>query len=438
MTTLPTFSEGGGKGLPQDILRPLRRAGLALLCFFLFVTTWAAVAQIATSVRVPGTIGSLRPDHDVQHDTGGRLAQIHVRPYQNVAEGDLLFTFDTTEIRLQLQALEAQATRLRSEIEETGRRLEEPNPEFSIAKPESPLGRSVYAVYTQQDRSYAARRDELTAQIASSEAQRLATGTERAALENIRTLLTERLERLAPLTDRGVVTEREIEQARESLMSTDARIAALDRTVLSLAQQEAAARIRAQILTEERALEMAETRSSDLAQLADVEAEIGRLHHRLAIAEVRAPISGQVTDLFFDSPGEIAPPRTVLARLGQPLDGAAVDLKIPPMLVDQVRLGQEGLVTLDSLPQRSLPPLHVVVTAVSPLPGQDEATGNQLYRAKAEIAPEDLALAKERLGDRFNLVTGMPVSVALAGESTTLGAFLTSPLTAMWQNAFTE
>jgi hypothetical protein len=58
------------------------------------------------------------------------------------------------------------------------------------------------------------------------------------------------------------------------------------------------------------------------------------------------------------------------------------------------------------------------------------------YHASAQIADQDIMLAKQLLGERFQLSVDMPVTANLVGLSTTAMAFFLSPIAALFRDGF--
>ena len=109
--------------LPADIKRPLLLTAFALVAFFAFAGVWATTAQIATTVRVPGTITSDRPSFLVQHPRGGQIGAVLAELHSTVQRGDLLYTFDMADQTLQQNTLIARRDHIIAEMVEISSRL---------------------------------------------------------------------------------------------------------------------------------------------------------------------------------------------------------------------------------------------------------------------------------------------------------------------------
>ncbi|MEM9269841.1 MAG: HlyD family efflux transporter periplasmic adaptor subunit, partial [Pseudomonadota bacterium] len=195
-------------------------------------------------------------------------------------------------------------------------------------------------------------------------------------------------------------------------------------------------RLEASLLRREYRQQLAELRAAHLRDLEELDASIARMRQSIADARVVSPISGTVTDLPVNTFDRVARGGEILAVISQPLAEPVVELHVPAAYVDQVREGQEGLLTISSLPQRGIPQIRVSISAIAAEPVKDPSGQTQHYRAAGRIDPEGISLAQDRLGKRFNLTRGMPVSAALVGPPTTLWTYVTEPITSMWDTAF--
>lgn len=99
-----------------DIGGPARAGWLVVLAFFGFGVGTAAMAPIDKGVGMPGTIIVESRVKPVQHERGGTVAAVLVSEGQKVRAGDVIATLDTTSVREQLTALQAQADAARRQL----------------------------------------------------------------------------------------------------------------------------------------------------------------------------------------------------------------------------------------------------------------------------------------------------------------------------------
>ena len=98
-----------------------------------------------------------------------------------------------------------------------------------------------------------------------------------------------------------------------------------------------------------------------------------------------------------------------------------VNVRIEPVDIDKVAVGQQAVLRFSGLNPRTTPELFANVARVAPDATQDPATGQQYYAARIAIPGEELA----RLPEGVVLIPGMPVeSFVQTGERTVLSYIL--------------
>ncbi len=417
---------------PRAVTRNLFAAGFVLAGFLASALIWAMGAHIATTLRVPGAISPTAPSHTVQHVQGGRVAKVHVALHDTVIAGQPLFEMDTGEAQIRLRTLEASAATLRAEIDEARRRLDAGAPEERDVDP------AVAEAFASQDAQLAAQIDGQRAAARAAQEQLRMLDAQSALQDELLQVVESRAEKTGTLNARGLVAETALEQLQQQALQLRVSDTAAQARASGLRAQMAEARRQVDLLTRTRRQGLADLILANTRRLTQIEGEIALLALRTEGAQVVAPVGGQVTDLPISVAGLVAGPGAAMAVISQPLKAPGIALKVPARLADQVRIGQEGLLTIDSLPQRTAPRLRVRLTQIASEPVRDENGNAAHYTGAAELLADDVALARETLGDRFQLAVGMPVSVALNGADTTFWDYLTAPFAAMWDGAFED
>lgn len=413
--------------LPKDIKRPLQLASFAILAFLAFVSVWSATAQIATTVRVPGLIAAERPSHRIQHPRGGQIEHISIKLHDQVSVGDLLFQFDVTDQLLQRATLLDRLQLLNDELVEIEPRLNRRDLPFTSEAEITPTTAS----FVMQDVNLAHRISELRVR-RDAAGQRLdAKLRENLARQELRDIAATRLARMEPLAESGTMSTQQITELRQVVLSSDAQIATSESQIVALEQEIAATSLRMQVLHSDHRKMLADQQQRHRAEIQEIEGRIARLDHLIANAEIHAPAAGQITELPFHAQGMVAGPGATLAVVAEPLKGAEISLQIPPNYIDQTFVGQSGLITIPGLPQRAAPILHGEILAIADEPVRDQNGTTMHYLARALIDADDIAAA-----NGLTLTVGMPLSIALEGEKTTLLSYVTAPLTQILTGAF--
>jgi protease secretion system membrane fusion protein len=201
-----------------------------------------------------------------------------------------------------------------------------------------------------------------------------------------------------------------------------------------------------QSATSEQRLRM-EVRAQDYtkevsAQLADLRREVQANQERMTATErelarmhIRAPVAGQVIGLAIRTPGGVVQQGQVLMDIlprGVPL---ILDVKIPPQVIDTVKLGQEVEVRFAAF--ASTPHLVVLGRLVS-LSGDvstEHIGGNAqtYYAARVELTPAGMAA----LGSQ-RVQPGMHAEVLIRTGERSLLDYLLGPMLKRVSVALTE
>ena len=103
--------------LPRQIFAPLRMAALAVIIFLGGAGLWSALAPIATTLRISGTLVSTKHSFDIQHPFGGLVTDVLVSLHQSVDVGETLLILDTETQDKTLKTIREQIAYLEAENE---------------------------------------------------------------------------------------------------------------------------------------------------------------------------------------------------------------------------------------------------------------------------------------------------------------------------------
>ncbi len=139
--------------------------------------------------------------------------------------------------------------------------------------------------------------------------------------------------------------------------------------------------------------------------------------------DMRAPQDGVVHQLTVHTIGGLVTPNEPAMLVVPSADQLAVEVKIQPHDIDNVRLEQPALLRFSSFNQRTTPQIEGVVTRVSADVSTDAKTGASYYTARISVPEEQ----RERLNGA-RLVPGMPVEAFLQIGERSVISYLTKPL----------
>lgn len=433
----------------QDGFRPvsarLRRDLVigGLVCVFLVggVGGWAATAELGGAVIAPGQVVVSSSVKTVQHRDGGIVGEIHVEDGAPVAAGDLLIRLDATAARArkaildaELVALEARYARLDAEREARDSlrlgapladRLDEPAVAEAVDGERRVLAASRETLAGQVEQ-LEERQAQLRQEIVGLEAQRDAKDAEI-------DLIGDELVGLRSLLANGHVPK--------------TRVIALERNAVRLRGEygELVARI---AMTEGRISETRmqtlqlsrDTRETALAEIREVSTRLSDLRERLIAAEddlaridIRAPSEGVVHELAVHTVGGVVAPGEAVLQIVPHADRLVIETRVAPTDIEQLRIGQASVVSLNAFDMRETPQLNGQVQRISPDLSQDPRTGASYYTVRIALSEAELA----RL-DGKELVPGMPAEVFIQTRARSVLGYLLEPLQVQMRRTFRE
>jgi HlyD family secretion protein len=415
--------------------RSLRRhlvAGCTLtLALMAGLGAWATMTELSGAVIAPGTVVVDTNVKKVQHPTGGVIGELRVRDGSIVRAGDVVVRLDETQARANLeivaQALdELNARRARDEAERDG--------DAAVAFPPALSAQS---------------HDPRVANLIQGE--RRLFEIRKAAREGQKAQLRERVaqlrEEVKGLTGQTSAKSREIELIGKELQGVRElwqknliqlpRVTALERDaarlegergtlVASMAQAKGRmAEIELQILQIDQDL-----RTEVGKDLAEIRAKTSELTEKKVAAEdqlkridIRAPQDGTVHELSVHTVGGVVAPGEALMLIVPRADALAVEARISPQDIDQLRAGERAVLRFSAFNQRTTPEVNGEVSLVAADVTHDGKTGASFYTVRILLPDGELARLKG-----LALVPGMPVeSYIQTGERTVL-SYLTKPI----------
>jgi HlyD family type I secretion membrane fusion protein len=399
--------------------------------------TWGVWAKLEGAVIALGSIKVDQNLKEIQHRDGGIIRSISVRQGDFVNEGQVLVTLDDVQIRAELLIARGQL------MEMLGRRarlLAERDDLLKIDFPKELQGEAwsdIRAGETHLFTGNKVNRDGRKEQLVLSIDQ---TGEEIRGMEARRTAKQDEIEivraereKLLSLFEKKIVDYSRVYTANREwtrLLGERGEIeAAIARGKVR------AAEIKLQILAiDQNASTEAqrELRATD-ARISELRERKVAVEDRLARAEIRAPVSGYVNELFVHTVGGVITPAAKIATVVPGNAELRFEVKISPVDIDQVREGQSARVRLISFNRNTTPELLGRVALVSPASARDNVTGQEYYFAQIELLDDPSA----SLGG-VRLIPGMPAEVYLATQERTAWSYLAKPFTDQMSKALRE
>ena len=427
----------------QGSIRRHLALGLALGAVLVVgVGGWATFTQISGAVIAPGQLVVESDVKKVQHPTGGVVGELRVDEGMRVKAGDILIRLDETQTRANLDIIlkaldELSARRARDEAERDGAAAITFPPELLARKDSDPSVAHLIEGETRLFKSRVAGREGQKAQLRERVQQ---------LREEIKGL-TEQV--AAKAREVGFITG-ELQGVRELYAKNLvplARVNALERDAARLDGERgkllaSTASARGKIAETELQIlqidgDMRTETGKDLAEIRGkwseyVEKRVAA-EDQLKRVDMRAPQSGTVHQMTVHTIGGLVTPSEPAMLIVPEADQLAVEVKIQPQDIDNVRLDQAAVLRFSAFNQRTTPEIDGVVSRVSADVTSDPKTGMSYYTARIRV-PED---QKERLGTA-RLVPGMPVETFMQLGNRSVLSYLTKPLTNQIAKAWKE
>ncbi|OCX60464.1 hypothetical protein BFP70_17550 [Thioclava sp. SK-1] len=402
---------------------------LAVISLTLGFGVWAALTQIEGAIVAQGTVEVEHNRQAVQHPDGGVIAKILVSDGDQVRAGEILIQLSDSELaptlaNVEMQALTMQALRARLIAEMTpGAAISFPEalqlaarsqPEISqIMAGQMALLRSRRLSRAQWSVQNARRQDQLTQQSTALMAQLNSLRQQQEMLQNVGQAPSETINRTSVMID-GQIAALQAQQAQLAEQMTQIEIEHI--------RQEVQERD-----TVETLLRSLDTRTLELTERQRI------LRARIERLSIRAPVSGVIHEMAFNTPQAVIRPADPILYLIPQDRPFLVNARISPNDVDEVSAGQTARLRVSAFSGRNAPELVGQVARISPDALRDIRTGQPYYRA--EIIPSEESLGQLA---EHSLIPGMPVEVYLRTQDRTPLSYLAAPLIGYFRLAFRE
>ena len=402
---------------------------------------WAALTEISGAVIAPGVLVVKSRVQEVQHPSGGVVADILADDGDEVKAGDVLIRLDSTVTRANLaivtksiDELTARKARLLAELDDAAaiafpRELTDRNQDSNVAQ----LIANERRLFDVRRTARAGQKNQLMERInqlgKESEGYTVQIGATakevsfiKRELEGAHTLWEKNLMPVSKLTEierNATRIEGQRGQYLATLAQTHGKIA---ETKLQILQVD---------------LDFA---SDAGTQLREIEAKLGELAERKIAAEdqllrleVRAPQKGVVHESIVHTTGGVVPPEKPLMMIVPSGRELSLEVRVSPTDIDAIRLGQIATIQFSSFSGRTTPEIEGVVKRIAPDVSTDPRSDENYYTAEISVPAEEIS----RFGST-KLVPGMPAEVFIRLENRTVLSYLIQPLRDQVIRAFRE
>lgn len=402
---------------------------------------WAFLAPLGQGVPAHGMVKVDGQRKTLQHPRGGVVEEILVREGDKVAAGQPLLRLNESQAQAQHGVVDAQLiSLLAAEARLQAERLGAANmvlPAFLQSRKADP---EVAEVLQVQRHLFATRQAALNGELSIIQEnirglQEMLQGLdqqEKSRAEQLR-LFAEELAALKPLAEQGFVPRNKLFEVERAVAMVSGQrseaVAAIGRTRSQVSELKL------------KALQSRETYRKEVeTQLTDVQRQIADYRERRIATQdelervvLRAPVDGTIVDLSVHTVGGVVQAGQKILDVVPAEQVLVVEAKIPPHLIDSVRVGQSADVHFLALDQTVVPAIPGVLTYVSADTIVDPRTDLAYFVGR--VIPSDEGMKK--LGDKA-IQPGMPADVVIkTGERTFIG-YLLKPLLNRLHFALTE
>jgi len=423
----------------RSMRRRLAAGTIISVLLVLTIFGWVAMAQLSGAVIASGIVVVDNNSKKVQAPLGGVIGGILVKNGDRVEAGDLLIKLDDTQMKASLGII-------RSQLAETlGRRARLTAERDAAERIRFPaelveMGPDTGRVMEGEQRLFEARlvamrgqKAQLGERIKQNEEEIKGLEVQRKAKTREAALIAEEVSRTNGLLRQNLMPVTRVIALQREEARIGGEIGAFTAQIAKLGGQIAEGRLQISSLDLNR-------HSEAQKELRDAEARIAELQERMIAAEdqlrridLRAPIGGIVHELSVHTVGGVVGLGEQLMLI-VPEDAAlSIEVHVPALEIDQVRVGQPTRLRFPAFNQRTTPEIRGSVTKLSPDISRDQQTGRPYYTA--QIMPE--ADASAILGGQ-RLIPGMPAEAFIETAPRTALSYLTKPLLDQFQRAFRE
>ena len=399
----------------------------ALACLVI----WAALTPVNEITTGSGTIKTQAKPERVEHQDGGVVTTIHVETGAQVAENDLLLSFDTSSLAREMSKLQASLTAQQAELDRITYVLEGKGeiPDFVELDELSPKELLFWA-----EQTYLQSQLDLI----DAESRALAPGVENLSeqfhnVTNELSILRERITRSRNAAQSGVVSRNTVEDLDREFLQLERSALGVRREILLQKAELEAMTLRKSELLAKRNREAALRRAEIQQQVTATEVTIDEVTARIERGQVRATLAGTIMDLTVSNPGEFVSPGEIIAEIIPNENVLEAEIEVSADRIGSVELGMDARVKILSYDFTRYGEIVGSVARISPSSYLDEA-GNSVFRVTIQLPNNGKS---PRLGNR-PVSPGMTVTADILSDSKRVLTYLLKPLRALGDRAFSE
>jgi membrane fusion protein, protease secretion system len=393
---------------------------------------WASFAPLTEGVPTEGNVSIDTKRKKVQHLEGGIIKEVLVKEGEFVKKGDALIRLANSSVKAEFKSMRQHyfqliATKCRLEAEQTGKKLITFSPEIISTATKDPL---IKKLLLDQKQLMHSRSEAMSASIKIFNEsiigqESLSLGFKKIItfrrnqlnsflkeLSGIESLV---LEGYAPRTQQQSI-ERSIADLHSSIAELKSSVITARQKILELKQRK--------IQTRFNFLEDVDSKLADIGPQIQPTLETYKiLFNKLSRTTIKAPASGQVVSLSTQTVGEVIQSGQKLMDIVPQKEKLLIETKIPPHLVDRVKIDDLVDVRFSTFSHSPLLVVSGQLISLSEDVLTDDKSNFNYYLARIVITQQGI----KDLGKR-KMHAGMPAQVIIKTGKRSLLTFLLNPL----------
>ncbi|ALI56589.1 HlyD family type I secretion periplasmic adaptor subunit [Celeribacter marinus] len=427
----------GKRRAKEEKYKDIILLSVVLLGVFL---VWANATKLDLVTRGQGRVVTLASNQMVQVSVSGAINAFHATAGGTITQGDVIAEVNPVEAKAslaeasqRLSSLSIVLARLEAELDD-----ETWSGEVFLDGSEDEVMRSLVAAEEELSRARRADRDARRLALIQSQAQteRELEGVRAETFGNMATaaVLAEEREEVLPLVAAGAVaqTERYRLERDSTNLTTQANVLREREAALRYSVQEIAAQIAA--VDAGYFNEVYTQRAETLQQINELSERLPALQKRVSETDVRAPISGTVNQVFFDSIGAFVKQGDTIAEIVPTGGDVRVKALILPEDIANVEPGQDARITLTAYNAAKYGSLDGKVIRVSADSSFSEEIDARAFSVDVSIASELTLLD----GDAVEILPGMVAQVDIIRGQRSILEYFWNPVLRVRDRALRE
>lgn len=409
----------------------------AIVLFFIIFLVWANFAKLDEVVHAEGKVVPSTAIQRIQNLEGGIVSDILVSEGDFVEKGDILIKIDDTgalssfeEQQAKMNSLEAGIIRLRAEVAE----------EKKLKFPKNLLTESPDAVKAERALflSRLKERDSglkvIQQQLQQKRQEYKEAVASFAQKQQSHDIAKEELDLTAPLLEEGVVSKVDFLRLRRQVSELNGEIkraqAVKNRTYSAIKE------VKQKINEFKQAIKtkVLEEKAEKEEQYARIKALISASEDTVRRTEVRAPVTGTIKTMLFNTIGGVIQPAQDITEIVPLEDTIVVEARVKPKDIAFIRPDQKAIVKISAYDYSIYGGLDATLEQISADSVYDERNQISYYEVRVRTKQNYIGERRENL----NIIPGMTATVDLLTGKKTVMQYLLKPVLKAKQRALTE